>query len=49
MGDLHMDVRGGIKSEKHRRGDHVPGTAVAAHPMSRLFGVVDSWVHDGPS
>ena len=47
--DLHMDVIGGFQSEEHRRGSHTPGASEAEHPMSRLWGGVNSRIHNGPS
>ena len=47
-GNSHMFVRGGIWLEKHRRGGHLLGAAVVAHPISGLQSGVYGWVYDRP-
>ena len=48
-GDLYRYFIGGVQSEDHRIGDHLPGGSPAAHTMPGLRGGVDGRVHAGPS
>ena len=48
-GNLHRYVRGDFQWEEQRRGGHIPGASVAAHPMSIMWGGVNGQFHEGPS